>query len=200
LANNTFAFLIQNCHINGASLFFFLIYVHIARNLFYKTYNLSGTWNIGVVLFIIRILIAFLGYTLPFGNIRLWAATVITNLLRVIPFVGEEIVLWLWGRFFVSSRTIKLFFTLHFLLPLVLFVVVILHLLQLHKTGRTSQTIICHRDDHLPFYLFGVKDIFNLFVIFVMIYLSLIFPYQFTEPDSYIPANLLSSPKHIIPE
>lgn len=176
------------------------MYLHVLRGIFYKRYKLPLTWNLGVTLLLTSILIAFIGYVLPFRNIRLWAATVITNLLGVFPIFGREIVLWLWGDFYVRDKTLKIFFTLHFLLPFLLFLIIIIHLLQLHTTGRNTKKRNTQYFSSIPFVPFGIKDRINLVPPFLLILFTLTHPYYFTESDRYIPSNLLSSPPHITPE
>lgn len=200
LSNRTWAFLLQSLHLNGATLFFFLIYFHVIRGLIYKRYKLSTTWNLGASLLLLRILIAFIGYVLPYRNMRLWAATVITNLLGVVPLIGHTLVFWLWGDFYVRDKTLKLFFTLHFLLPLLLTGGVLLHVLQLHKTGRSTLKRNLQYHSSLPFIPFGVKDYLNLAPLCLLLLFTLLNPYFFTESDRYLPSNLLSSPAHITPE
>lgn len=191
----------RSLHLRGASILFLLIYAHIFRGIWFKSYRLTSTWLTGRVLFVLIIGRAFMGYVLPWGQISLWGATVITNLLRVVPGVGEILVLWVWGRFSVSQPLLKLIFRLHYLLPLVMLAVILLHLVSLHQTGR-SRRIQLHltftSQRFYPIYL--VKDSLNLIPIILLFLLVCLAPWSLGDPDNWIPANPMVRPVHIKPE
>lgn len=194
--------LIRTIHANGARFFFICLYLHIGRGIYYRSYNLIHTWIIGVLILFIVIGTAFLGYVLPWGQISFWGATVITNLLRAIPYLGYSIVQWLWGGFAVDNATLTRFFTLHFLLPFIVTALVIIHLLFLHQTGSNNPLGTNSNLDKIPFHpYFSRKDIFGFLIFFfTIIILTLINPYILGDPDNFIPANPLSTPVHIQPE
>lgn len=193
--------LLRSSHANGASFFFICLYAHIGRGLYYGRYLYLGTWLSGVLLLVLVIASAFLGYVLPWGQIRFWGATVITNLFSAIPYVGDTLVMWLWGGYSVSNATLSRFYTFHFIIPLLAAGIVFVHLIILHSTGRNNPLGISP-SDKIPFHCYyTIKDIVG-FVVFVIIFLIiiLIFPLYLIEPDNYIIANPLSTPAHIIPE
>lgn len=194
--------LIRIIHMNGASLFFILIYYHIGKNLLNRSFKLDHTWNSGVSILLILIGTAFLGYILPWGQISFWAATVITNLVSAIPIWGKIIVEWLWGGFSVSGPTLTRFFSLHFILPFVIAALAIVHIITLHSTGSSNPLGIPINADKLPFHnYFTTKDLvrviltFTLFIMFILVY-----PYMSADPENFTPANPLSTPAHIQPE
>lgn len=194
--------IIRVIHINGASLFFILIYIHIGKNLLIRSFKLSHTWNSGVIIIIILIATAFLGYVLPWGQISFWAATVITNILSAIPIWGNIIVKWLWGGFSVRAPTLTRFFSLHFLLPFIIAAIAIIHILTLHTTGSSNPLNISINKDKIQFHpFFTSKDflgvIITLFLFSIIINIS---PYISTDPENFIPANPLRTPIHIQPE
>ena len=189
-------------HLNGARFFFASIYIHMGRGLYYNSSSQRETWNIGVIIFILRIATAFLGYVLPFGQMRFWGATVITNLVSAIPVVGGKVVLWLWGGYSVGGPTLTRFFILHFVLPFIISALVILHIFFLHfygrrnPLGRISNTNIVHFS---PFFL--IKDfVFFFIVLFVFFFIVLFYPYLLGDPENFILANPLVTPIHIVPE
>ena len=198
---SNFGFLFRIFHINGASLFFIFLYLHFFKGLFFGSYRLKGVWLTGLVIFLIIMMISFIGYVLVWAQMSFWAAVVITSLLSVIPFIGNSLVLWIWGGFSVGGATLKFLFVLHFLLPWLLFVLVVVHLLFLHKTGRTSK-LYCHGDyDKVcfrPFYYF--KDAYNIVFFFFFVSFSLFSPYFFRDPEIFIAADPITSPVHIVPE
>ena len=197
-----FGWLLRTIHANGASLFFIFLYLHTGRGTYFGSYRYIHTWNIGVIILLLTIATAFLGYVLPWGQISFWGATVITNLLRAIPYCGNIIVEWLWGGFAVGNPTLSRFFTLHFLLPFVIIGAVILHLIFLHETGSNNPLGLNRNFDKLPFHpYFSTKDIVGFFVaIYFLIILSIQNPYLLGDPDNFIPANPISTPAHIKPE
>nr|AML26517.1 cytochrome b [Staphylinidae sp. BMNH 1274674] len=197
-----YGWLIRTLHANGASFFFICLYSHIGRGMYYSSFYFTITWLIGVIILFIVMATAFLGYVLPWGQMSFWGATVITNLLSAIPYLGTAIVQWLWGGFAVDNATLTRFFTLHFLLPFIVMALVMIHLLFLHQTGSNNPLGLNSNIDKIPFhpyYLF--KDLFG-FIILVMTLtlLSLINPYLLGDPDNFIPANPLVTPIHIQPE
>lgn len=194
--------LIRVIHSNGASFFFIFIYFHIGRGIYFNSSQLQKTWLSGILILFLLIGTAFIGYVLPWGQISFWGATVITNLLSAIPYLGEIIVLWLWGGFAVDNPTLTRFFTIHFLLPFILSGIVILHLIFLHETGSSNPLGTPLNNDKIPFYpYFVTKDILG-YCIFTLFFILLILynPYYLNDPDNFIPANPLNTPLHIQPE
>lgn len=189
-------------HLNGASFFFIFLFLHISRGLYYKSFSYLETWNLGVVIFILSIAIAFLGYVLPWGQIRFWGATVITNLISAIPVVGTKIVIWVWGGFRVGAATLSRFFMLHFCLPFILRALVILHIFFLHKTGRQNPTNIKRSYNLIRFHWFLSSKDLSYFFLWILILETLIFlfPFLLGDPENFILANSLSTPAHIVPE
>lgn len=197
-----FGWLIRTLHANGASFFFICLYIHIGRGIYYRSFNLKETWLTGVTIFFITIATAFLGYVLPWGQISFWGATVITNLLSAIPYLGNSIVQWIWGGFAVDNATLNRFFTFHFLLPFIIIALVIIHLFFLHQTGSNNPLGLNRNIDKIPFYpYFILKDLVGYFIIIIALtLLSLTNPYLLGDPDNFIPANPLVTPIHIQPE
>lgn len=197
-----FGWLIRIIHANGASIFFICLYIHIGRGLYYGSYKLIETWIVGVIILFIIIATAFLGYVLPWGQISFWGATVITNLLSAIPYLGEQIVQWIWGGFAVDNATLNRFFRLHFFLPFVIIAFIIIHFLFLHQTGSNNPLGLNRNIDKIffhPYYL--LKDLIGYLIFFlVIIIIASLFPYNLRDPDNFIPANPLSTPVHIQPE
>lgn len=198
--------LIRNIHMNGASFFFIAVYIHIFRGIYYGSYKRPREllWILGVIIFLLMMATAFIGYVLPWGQMSLWGATVITNLFSAIPFIGDNIVTLLWGGFSVDNPTLTRFFALHFLLPFVICAVVFLHVWALHVTGSNNPLGIDTKgpQDTLPFNpYYTFKDLFGLLV-FLVVYAVFIFymPDALGHPDNYTPANPLVTPAHIVPE
>jgi ubiquinol-cytochrome c reductase cytochrome b subunit len=189
-------------HANGASMFFLLMYIHIFRGLFFKRYKLKKVWLVGNIIFLLSILTAFLGYVLPWGQIRFWAATVITNLVRAVPFIGQTLVEWLWGGFSVRTVTLNRFYSFHFLFPFILLVLVIAHLLFLHLSLSRNPLGIKKRIDYAEFHqFFTSKDFMGVVAIFIVwIFFTFFFPNLFIDPENYIPSNPIRTPTHIKPE
>lgn len=194
--------IIRVVHANGASFFFICLYIHVGRGIYYRSYNLIHTWIVGVTILFIVIATAFLGYVLPWGQISFWGATVITNLLSAIPYLGVDIVQWVWGGFAVDNATLTRFFSLHFLLPFVVAAAVIIHLLFLHQKGSNNPLGVNSNIDKIPFHpFFSFKDIVGFVIILlILVILSLINPYILGDPDNFTPANPLVTPVHIQPE
>lgn len=188
-------------HANGARIFFILIYIHIGRGIYYGSYRLTKTWLSGVSILLLRIATAFLGYVLPWGQISFWAATVITNLLSVIPYVGVLLVEWIWGGFAVGNPTLIRFFAFHFILPFVILFFVVLHLLFLHNTGSRNPLGLIGNDKVVFHPYYSIKDIFGYSVFFMFfIIICLMFPYIFMDVENFIQSNPLVTPTHIQPE
>ena len=196
--------LIRYLHANGASFFFFVVYVHIARGLYYGSYQKPRgfTWVIGVVLLILMMATAFMGYVLPWGQMSFWAATVITNLFSAFPFVGEAVVSWLWGGFSVDNATLNRFFSFHYLLPFLIAAVTIIHLAVLHQNGSNNPLGINGSMDKISFFPYFVfKDMFSWLIIGFFFCLFVYFvPNYLGHTDNYIEANAMVTPAHIVPE
>jgi len=199
--DTNYGWLFRLLHARGASWYFLIIYLHIGRGIYYKSYKLKLVWFVGIIIYIIRIAVAFIGYVLPWGQMSFWAATVITNLLRIIPYIGIDVVEWIWGGFGVGNPTLTRFFALHYLLPFVIVVLVMIHLVFLHNYTSTNP-IGMDPEIKLSFhYSFIVKDFILFIVIFYLFFIfSLIYGYNFIDPENFIEANALITPKHIQPE
>jgi len=197
-----YGWLLRSLHANGASWFFICLYLHIGRGLYYGSFALIETWNIGVLLFIVTIATAFIGYVLPWGQIRFWGATVITNLFSAIPYLGPPLVEWLWGGFAVDNATLNRFFALHFLLPFVIVALVIFHIVFLHQSGSTNPLGLNRKSDKIPFHWYYTrKDILGAIIILLSLLLIVLFwPNILGDPENFIPANPLVTPIHIKPE
>lgn len=192
-------------HANGASFFFLLVYLHIFRGLYYSSYSKPREllWIVGVIIFLVMIITAFLGYVLPWGQMSYWAATVITNLVSTVPVIGVDILKWLWGGFSVSTVTLNRFFSLHYTLSFLILGLVLLHIVLLHEHGSNNPLGVSFKkyDDVplMPYYL--VKDIHGIvFCTYIMLVFMLAYPDYLGHPDNYIPANPQSTPAHIVPE
>ena len=197
-----YGWLIRLVHSTGASFFFLFLYLHIGRGLYYGSYVFPEVWNIGVLIYLILIGTAFLGYVLPWGQMSYWAATVITNLLSAIPYLGGYLVQWVWGGFAVANPTLTRFFALHYLLPFLVVFLVVLHLFYLHIYGSSNPLGITSNSNKVPFhYYYSVKDTFVFFVFFfIFIVFTLKYGYVFIDAENFIPANPLVTPTHIQPE
>nr|CCD31566.1 cytochrome b [Testudo graeca] len=197
-----YGWLIRNMHANGASVFFMCIYLHIGRGLYYGSYLYKETWNTGVVLLLLIMATAFMGYVLPWGQMSFWGATVITNLLSATPYIGNTLVQWIWGGFSVDNATLTRFFTLHFLLPFATIGLAMVHLLFLHETGSNNPTGLNSDTDKIPFHpYFSYKDLLGLILMLTtLLALTLFSPNLLGDPDNFTPANPLSTPPHIKPE
>nr|AVJ52624.1 cytochrome b [Lamprocoris roylii] len=194
--------LMRYTHANGASLFFICLYLHVGRGMYYGSYKLMMTWNTGVILLFLTMGTAFLGYVLPWGQMSLWGATVITNLLSAVPYLGGELVKWLWGGFSVDNATLTRFFTLHFLMPFIIAAFVMIHLLFLHQTGSNNPLGLNSNYDKMPFHpYFSIKDTLGFMVALLLLSsLVLMEPQMLGDPENFIPANPLVTPVHIQPE
>nr|YP_010117875.1 apocytochrome b [Phytophthora castaneae]QPN53847.1 apocytochrome b [Phytophthora castaneae] len=196
--------LIRYTHANGASFFFIVVYVHIFRGLYYGSYITprEALWCSGVIIFILMMATAFMGYVLPWGQMSFWGATVITNLFSAIPLIGKDIVDWLWGGFAVDNPTLNRFFSLHFTFPFVIVGAVLIHLILLHEVGSNNPLGITLKTENIPFYpYFYTKDLFGLMVLFLVFFVFIFYyPNTLGHPDNYIEANPMKTPLHIVPE
>ena len=197
-----YGWLLRTLHANGASFFFICLYIHIGRGIYYGSFIYLHTWSVGVIILFLVIGTAFLGYVLPWGQISFWGATVITNLASAIPYIGTDLVQWIWGGFAVDNATLTRFFTFHFLFPFAVAAASIVHILFLHQTGSNNPLGISRQVDKVPFHpYFSFKDIVGFLVITAaLVVLTLLNPYLLGDPDNFIPANPLVTPAHIQPE
>nr|YP_006303156.1 cytochrome b [Samia ricini]YP_009040583.1 cytochrome b [Samia canningi]AEK82943.1 cytochrome b [Samia ricini]AHX80604.1 cytochrome b [Samia canningi] len=200
--NVNYGWLIRTIHANGASFFFICIYLHIGRGIYYESFNLKYTWFIGVIILFMLMATAFMGYVLPWGQMSFWGATVITNLLSAIPYLGTMLVNWIWGGFAVDNATLTRFYTFHFLLPFIILMLTMIHLLFLHQTGSNNPLGLNSNMDKIPFHpYFTYKDLIGfLILMMLLLMLTLSNPYLLGDPDNFIPANPLVTPIHIQPE
>lgn len=189
-------------HANGASVFFICLYVHVGRGLYYSSYRNHKTWFSGVILFVLSILIAFMGYVLVWGQMSYWAATVITNLLRVIPYIGKTIVEWLWGGFSIGLPTLTRFYSLHFISPLILSALVMVHLVLLHEKLTAGPRGVKNFDDIVWFHpYYSISDLCTVVImIFSLFFIITFFPYVLLDPENFQEANTIITPEHILPE
>nr|QUE27228.1 cytochrome b [Limnonectes fujianensis] len=197
-----YGWLLRNLHANGASFFFICLYLHIGRGLYYGSYLFKETWNIGVILFFLVMATAFVGYVLPWGQMSFWGATVITNLLSAAPYIGTNLVEWIWGGFSVDNATLIRFFSFHFVLPFIIAGASMIHLLFLHQTGSSNPTGLNQNLDKVPFHAyFSYKDLLGFSILIgALASLSTFAPNLLGDPDNFIPANPLVTPPHIKPE
>lgn len=194
---------IRYMHANGASIFFMMVYVHIGRGLYFKSYRNIALWYSGVLIFFLMLAIAFMGYVLPWGQMSFWGATVITNLFSAVPIVGLNIAKWLWGGFSIDNATLNRLFSLHYLLPFILVGASGIHLVFLHLEGSTNPIGVCSKMDKVSFYPYFVyKDLFGVLTILVGLFSFYVFflPNYLGHPDNYIQANAIVTPTHIVPE
>lgn len=200
--NINFGWLIRSFHANGASIFFIIIYIHIRRGIYINSFNFKITWIIGVILLLLTIITAFVGYVLPWGQISFWGATVITNLLSAIPYLGNSIVIWIWGGFSINNATLTRFFSIHFILPFIIILFTFIHLFFLHLTGSNNPLGINRNFDKITFSpYFLIKDLIGLIMfIWIFFILALIFPYILNDHNNFIIANSIITPNHIQPE
>nr|YP_010503055.1 cytochrome b [Paroeneis palaearcticus]UXD78922.1 cytochrome b [Paroeneis palaearcticus] len=200
--NVNYGWLIRTLHANGASFFFICIYFHIGRGIYYESFNLFYTWMVGVIILFLLMATAFMGYVLPWGQMSFWGATVITNLLSAIPYLGTLLVNWIWGGFAIDNATLTRFYTFHFLLPFIILMMTMIHLLFLHQTGSNNPLGINSNLDKIPFHpFFTFKDLIGFIILILMLtLLTLTNPYLLGDPDNFIPANPLVTPIHIQPE
>jgi len=197
-----YGWILRILHANGARFFFICLFLHIGRGLYFGSYFYSATWLIGVVILLLVIATAFLGYVLPWGQISFWGATVITNLFSAVPYLGERLVQWIWGGFAVDNSTLVRFFSLHFILPFVIIGIRGVHLLFLHQTGRSNPLGLNRNFDKIVFHpYFSWKDLFGGFIlIFFLVIICFTNPWLLGDPENFLPANPLVTPVHIQPE
>ncbi|BFM98440.1 cytochrome b (mitochondrion) [Sergentomyia squamirostris] len=197
-----YGWLLRTLHANGASFFFICIYAHIGRGIYYNSYLYIPTWSIGVLILFLVMGTAFMGYVLPWGQMSFWGATVITNLLSAIPYLGTMLVQWIWGGFAVDNATLTRFFTFHFLFPFIVAAMTMIHLLFLHQTGSNNPLGVNSNSDKIPFHpYFSFKDLIGfILMLMFLVFLTIIAPYFLGDPDNFIPANPLVTPPHIQPE
>jgi len=191
-------------HANGASMFFIVTYIHVFRGLYYGSYVYpkEPLWIVGVIILLLMILTAFMGYVLPWGQMSFWGATVITNLVSAVPFVGNDIVVWLWGGYSVDNATLNRFFSFHYLFPFIITGLVGVHLVFLHEYGSNNPLGVHFKVDSIPMYpYYIIKDLYGV-ILFLMFFAAFVFfaPNALGHPDNYIPANPMVTPPHIVPE
>nr|AYW01278.1 cytochrome b [Plecturocebus moloch] len=197
-----YGWIIRYLHANGASMFFICLFLHIGRGLYYGSFLFLKTWNVGIILLLASMATAFMGYVLPWGQMSFWGATVITNLLSAIPYIGSDLVQWIWGGFSVDKATLTRFFTFHFILPFIIAALAAIHLLFLHDTGSNNPSGLVSNPDKIVFHpYYTIKDILGLiFLLLLLMSLTLFAPDLLTDPDNYTLANPLNTPPHIKPE
>nr|AKS25008.1 cytochrome b [Sapajus apella]AKS25012.1 cytochrome b [Sapajus apella] len=197
-----YGWMIRLLHANGASVFFACLFLHIGRGLYYGSFLLLKTWNIGTILLLMTMATAFMGYVLPWGQMSFWGATVITNLLSAIPYTGHNLVQWIWGGFSVDKPTLTRFFTFHFILPFIITALTTIHLLFLHETGSNNPSGMTSNPDKITFHpYYTTKDIFGLTLLLLLLMnLTLFTPDLLIDPDNFTLANPLNTPPHIKPE
>ena len=202
LEDVNYGFLLKYLHANGASAFFICVYIHIARGFYYGSYLRSHLWFSGISIFLIMMLTAFIGYVLPWGQMSFWGATVITNFVSAIPYIGNEIVQWIWGGFSVSNATLNRFFSLHYLFPFILALLAIIHIVLLHENGSNSPIGINPNSDKVPFHsYYSSKDLYGFVLLFILLSVLVFYvPNILGDPENYIKANPLVTPVHIMPE
>nr|QBP33740.1 cytochrome b [Bombus pyrosoma] len=194
--------LIRLIHMNGASFYFLIMYMHIARNLFYYSFKLYQVWSIGISILFLSMATAFLGYVLPWGQMSFWGAMVITNLISAIPYIGQFTVEWIWGGFSINNDTLNRFYSFHFILPFIIMFMVILHLTVLHISGSSNpmhSKLNIYKINFHPY--FTIKDLITIILTFMLFMLiNLQMPYMLGDPDNFKMANPMITPIHIKPE
>nr|QUI77256.1 cytochrome b [Empoascanara gracilis] len=189
-------------HSNGASLMFICMYAHIGRGMYYGSYKFKKTWMTGIMIMLLMMATAFLGYVLPWGQMSFWGATVITNLLSALPYLGETLVNWIWGGFAVDNATLNRFFSLHFMLPFITLMIIMMHIFFLHMTGSNNPIGLNSNSDKIPFHpYFSISDIFGIMLtLYFLLTLTLTEPFMLSDPDNFMTANPMVTPIHIQPE
>nr|WJJ70026.1 cytochrome b [Physonectae sp.] len=197
-----YGFLFKYLHANGASIFFMCMYIHIGRALYYGGYLRIPLWNIGVIIVLVMMITAFIGYVLPWGQMSFWGATVITNFVSAIPYIGNDVVQWIWGGFSVSNATLNRFYSLHYLFPFILAGLIFIHIILLHSTGSNNPIGLNTNSDKIPFHTyFTTKDFYGFIILFILLsYLVFYTPNLLGDPENFIKANSLVTPIHIMPE
>ena len=202
LRDVNYGYMLKYIHANGASFFFICVYLHIGRGLYHGSYLRIPLWNVGVMIVLIMMLTAFLGYVLPWGQMSFWGATVITNFVSAIPYIGNDIVQWIWGGFSVSNATLNRFFSFHYLFPFVLVGLILIHIIFLHSTGSNNCIGLNTNSDKIPFhYYYTTKDLYGIFILILLLFYLVIYnPNYLGDPENFIKANSLVTPVHIMPE
>lgn len=197
-----FGWIIRAIHAKGASAYFLFLYLHIGRGVYYGSYLYNHTWNTGVMILFLSMAAAFLGYVLPWGQMSYWGATVITKFFSTVPYIGKDLVQWIWGGFAVGYPTLTRFFAIHFLVPFAILGLVLIHLIFLHDTGSNNPLGLRSQGDKIPFHpYFTTKDGLGYFIVILLFIKVVIYsPDFFTDPENYIEANVLVTPVHIQPE
>nr|YP_010131893.1 cytochrome b [Coelioxys fenestrata]QQD78154.1 cytochrome b [Coelioxys fenestrata] len=194
--------MVRNIHMNGASFYFLFIYLHISRNMYYQNYSSYHVWNMGILIFLISMMTAFMGYVLPWGQMSFWGATVITSLISAIPYIGQMTVEWIWGGFSINNATLNRFFSLHFIMPFIILFMVMLHLFFLHLKGSNNPLGNNNNIYKIPFHpYFSLKDLLGIYIVTILfIFFVIKMPYILSDPDNFTPANPMNTPNHIKPE
>lgn len=204
MRNVNYGWFIRYLHSNGASFFFIILYLHIGKALYYKSYMYprQNIWYSGMLIFILVMGTSFLGYVLPWGQMSFWGATVITSLVTVVPFIGENLVNWIWGGYSVGNPTLMRFFVIHYLLPFIILALVMIHLILLHIPGSSNPLSFDKKNEKINFFpFFYFKDFFSLILLLIfLVYIVCYMPNLFNHADNYIKANPMSTPTHIVPE
>nr|UZT67600.1 cytochrome b [Saphonecrus sp. ZJUH 20220015] len=197
-----YGWMMRMIHMNGASLFFICMYTHIGRNIYFNSYFLWKTWISGLLIFMLTMTTAFLGYVLPWGQMSFWGATVITNLMSAIPFIGNKIVIWLWGGFSINNATLNRFYSLHFIMPFIVLLIIMMHLFFLHETGSNNPLGMNSNIYKIPFHsYFTIKDIQGFIMLLMFLMLMCFYtPYILGDPENFNFANSMITPIHIQPE
>nr|YP_010531279.1 cytochrome b [Mileewa mira]UXX17538.1 cytochrome b [Mileewa mira] len=197
-----YGWMMRYVHSNGASLFFICMYLHTGRGMYYGSYKFLKTWFMGILIMLMTMATAFLGYVLPWGQMSFWGATVITNLLSAIPYIGLLLVNWIWGGFAVDNATLSRFFSLHFMFPFIIMMLTVIHIFFLHTTGSNNPIGLNSNMDKIPFHpYFSIKDLMtSIMIMFTLLILNFTEPFILSDPDNFIPANPMSTPIHIQPE
>nr|YP_011036743.1 cytochrome b [Xestocephalus cognatus]WRK21347.1 cytochrome b [Xestocephalus cognatus] len=202
MRNVNYGWMLRIIHSNGASLFFSFMFLHVGRGMYYGSYKMKETWMVGTILLLTTMATAFLGYVLPWGQMSFWGATVITNLMSAIPYIGSTTVYWIWGGFSVDKATLSRFFSIHFMLPFIIMMMTMIHLMFLHMTGSNNPIGLNSSIDKIPFHpYFSIKDITGFSVMMTtFMLLTMSKPFILMDPDNFIPANPMITPAHIKPE
>nr|BCG67442.1 cytochrome b [Amblyomma testudinarium] len=197
-----FGWLIRSIHANGASLFFIFIYIHIGRGIYYSSFFFYKVWISGTIIIFILMATAFLGYILPWGQMSFWGATVITNLISAIPYLGQSIIHWVWGGFSVDNNTLIRFFSLHFILPFILMMMSMIHIMLIHEKGSSNPIGTILNIDKIPFHpYFTIKDLLGVMIFMIpFLFLIMLFPYKLMDAENFNMANPMITPPHIQPE
>nr|WRK21386.1 cytochrome b [Xestocephalus sp. n. C ZLL-2024a] len=202
MRNVNYGWTMRIIHSNGASLFFLFMFMHVGRGMYYGSYKMKKTWMVGMMMLFMTMATAFMGYVLPWGQMSFWGATVITNLMSAIPYIGSTTVYWIWGGFSVDKATLSRFLSMHFMLPFIITTMTMIHLMFLHTTGSNNPMGLKSSIDKIPFHpYFSIKDITGFSMMMTMFMLmTMSKPFILMDPDNFIPANPMTTPAHIKPE